>query len=199
MQCLTATWRRSRNQRKRKGGPSPRKKWKRSPQVSPLSPNPRNKPPQKRTTRQTSPGACPCDITASRASFPCLIAFILLPSVPWSCPMLPPWKTNNARALHPKLSTLSPASQRRGPFRNRDVSVPQPPKRHSGSSPRRQTGLWHVWSDRRRKAGRFPPLALSQAVVQQLGARTGPQQRFWGGKGVRPSRVGRAAFQERPP
>lgn len=37
--------------------------------------------------------------------------------------MLPPWKTNNARALHPKLSTLSPTSQRRDPCRNRDVSV----------------------------------------------------------------------------
>lgn len=37
--------------------------------------------------------------------------------------MLPPWKTNNARALHPKLSTPSPPSQRRDPCRNRDVSV----------------------------------------------------------------------------
>lgn len=67
-------------------------------------------------------------------------------------------------------------------------------ERRLGSLPRCQIGLWHVWSDSRWKAWRCPPLTLSQAVVQQLSARTGSQQWFWRGKGVCHSRVGHATF-----
>lgn len=63
-----------------------------------------------------------------------------------------------------------------------------------GSLPRCQIALWHVWSHSRRKAWRWPPLTLSQAVVQQLGARTGPQQWIWRGKRVCLSRVGHATI-----
>lgn len=63
-----------------------------------------------------------------------------------------------------------------------------------GSLPRCQIGLWHVCSDSRWKAWGCPPLTLRQAIVQQLSARTGPQQWFWRGKGVCLSRVGCAAF-----
>lgn len=51
------------------------------------------------------------------------LSFVVLISVPWSCHMSHPWKTNNARALHPKVFTRWPTSQRRDPCRNRDVSV----------------------------------------------------------------------------
>lgn len=103
-------------------------------------------------------------------------------------------KSFTSKALYP-LATI-PKTR---PVQKQRRECPQPPKHHLGSLPRRHMGLWHVRSDSRWKAGRFPSLALSQAVVQQLGARTGPQQRFWRGKGVRPSRVGRATFQEQPP
>lgn len=63
-----------------------------------------------------------------------------------------------------------------------------------GSLPRCQIALWHVWSHSRRKAWRWPPLTLSQAVVQQLSARAGPQQWIWRGKRVCLSRVGHATF-----
>ena len=69
-----------------------------------------------------------------------IFSFIILFSVPWSCHMSHPWKTNKERSLHPKLCTLWPTSQRRDLRRNRDVSVVSNPRRFC-SFPRCQIGL----------------------------------------------------------
>lgn len=104
-------------------------------------------------------------------------------------------KSFTSKALYPlaNIPKTRPMQKQRRECRERFQ------KYHSALCLGTRFGVWHVWSDSRWKAGRHASLTLGQAVVQQLGARTRPQQRFWGGKGVCPSRVGRANFQEQPP
>lgn len=105
---------------------------------------------------------------------------MLFISVPWSSHMLPPWKTNNAKALLPKLSTLLPTSQRRDPCRNRDVSVGNDPRntiRLFASAPDLVSDMFDLTVDGKLEDARPSLLSklMSSNSVPELGHSSGSE------------------------